>query len=59
MQNNNIICLASYRALTGLQPQPIRLVRPTPAQVIRFEKVWADHVIKPLGRYVLVPLMRF
>lgn len=42
MQNNNVICLASYRALTGHEPQPIRLVRPTPAQVIRFEKVWAD-----------------
>ena len=44
MQNNNVICLASYRALTGLQlqPQPIRLVRPTPAQVIRFERAWAE-----------------
>ena len=42
MQNNNVICLASYRALTGQLPQPIRLVRPTPAQVIRFEKVWAE-----------------
>jgi hypothetical protein len=42
MQNNNVICLASYRALTGQLPQPIRLVRPTAAQIIRFEKVWAD-----------------
>ncbi len=42
MQNNNVICLASYRALTGYQPQPIRLVRPTPAQVIRFERSGSD-----------------
>jgi hypothetical protein len=42
MNANNIICLASYRAVTGLQPQPIRLVHTTPAQVIRFEKAWAE-----------------
>jgi hypothetical protein len=42
MNANNIICLASYRAVTGQQPQPIRLVHTTPAQVIRFEKAWAD-----------------
>jgi hypothetical protein len=42
MNNNNVICLASYRALTGQEQQPVRLVRPTPATVIRFEKVWAE-----------------
>lgn len=43
MNANNIICLASYRAVTGQQqPQPIRLVHSTPAQVIRFEKAWAE-----------------
>ena len=42
MNSNNVICLASYRALTGNYSQPVRLVRPTPATVIRFEKVWAE-----------------
>ena len=39
--NSNVICLASYRALTGQVPQPVRLVQPIPAKIIRFEKVWA------------------